>query len=135
MHAIVYITGLTDEMRDNFHLMRALATHTRVSPESRVDKLMRFNDRLRQETKVTDELKDWQMTLDRNLLEVPARILSSERLVFGNNNKINCVEGDWTRQMQRARLVQSIHLRNWVLIANQRDSHTVQVNNLQLKQI
>jgi len=117
-------------MRENFHLMRALATHTRVSPESRIDKLMRFNSRLRQETKVIDELKDWNMKLERNLLEVPARVLAPERLVFANNSKINCVEGDWTRQMQRAHLFQSVHLKHWVLIANERDIQTVKVNNL-----
>ncbi|CAL1675441.1 unnamed protein product [Lasius platythorax] len=118
-------TGLTDNMRENFHLMRALATHTRVSPAARVEKLMRFNDRLRQETKVIDELKDWNMKLDRSLVEVPARILSSEKLVFGNNSKISCYEGDWTRPMQKARLFQSNHLRNWVLIGNQRDTHSI----------
>lgn len=128
--AIVYVIGLTDNMRENFHLMRALATHTRVSPAARVEKLMRFNDRLRQETKVIDELKDWNMKLDRSLVEVPARILSSEKLVFGNNSKISCYEGDWTRPMQKARLFQSNHLRNWVLIGNQRDTHSIRVNNL-----
>lgn len=75
-------TGLTDNMRENFHLMRALATHTRVSPESRIEKLIRFNDRLRQEARVTDELKDWNMRLERNLLEVPARILPPETLTL-----------------------------------------------------
>lgn len=128
-NAIIYITGLTDSMRENYQLMRALATHTRVSPESRIDKLMSFNSRLRQETKVIDEFKDWNMKLDKSLLEVPARILAPERLVFANNSKINCAEGDWTRQMQRAHLLQPIHLRHWVVIASQRDNRTVQVNN------
>lgn len=129
-NAIGYVIGLTDNMRENFHLMKALATHTRVSPVSRIDKLMRFNERLRQETKVLEELKDWNMKLDRNLLEVPARILPCEKLVFANNNMITCMGGDWTRQMQKARLVHSVHLRNWVLIGNYRDQETIRVNNL-----
>ncbi|XP_025268827.1 piwi-like protein Siwi [Camponotus floridanus] len=118
-------TGLTDSMRENFHLMRALATHTRVSPDSRIEKLMRFNIRLRKETKVIDELKDWNMELEKNLLEVPARVLAPERLVFARNNKINCVEGDWTRQMQRAHLFNTVHLKQWIVIANQRDDQSV----------
>ncbi|XP_070167826.1 piwi-like protein Siwi [Polyergus mexicanus] len=119
-------TGLTDNMRENFHLMKALSMHTRVSPVSRIDKLMRFNERLRQEARVSEELKDWNMKLDRNLLEVPARILPCEKLVFANNNTITCMGGDWTRQMQKARLVHSVHLRNWVLIGNHRDKQTIE---------
>lgn len=128
-------TGLTDSMRENFHLMRALATHTRVSPESRIAKLMKFNDRLRKETKVLDELKDWNMKLDRSLLEVPARTLQPVNLMFANNNKIIPSRGDWTRPMQKARLFLSNHLRNWVLIANQRDSRTVQTFIRQLNTV
>ncbi|XP_072749507.1 piwi-like protein Siwi [Anoplolepis gracilipes] len=119
-------TGLTDNMRENFHLMRALATHTRVSPESRIEKLIRFNDRLRQEARVTDELKDWNMRLERNLLEVPARILPPETLTFANNYTIPCNRGDWTRDMHKARLYHSICLRNWVIIGNQRDRETIE---------
>lgn len=116
-------------MRENFHLMKALAVHTCISPESRVDKLMRFNNRLRQEPKVLQEFKDWNMTLDKDLLQVPGRVLSQERLIFARDIKINSGRGDWTRDMQKAHLLHGKELTNWVMIANQRDSRTVEVNN------
>ncbi|XP_077281671.1 piwi-like protein Siwi [Temnothorax americanus] len=112
-------TGLTDNMRENFHLMKALAVHTCISPESRIDKLMRFNSRLRQEPKVLQEFKDWDMTLDRNLLEVPARVLPSQKLVFARD-MINCERGDWSRSMQRQQLLHCKELKNWVIIVNSR---------------
>jgi aubergine-like protein len=40
------MTGLTDRMRENFNLMRALAEHTRVGPNIRMQKLLAFNKRL-----------------------------------------------------------------------------------------
>ncbi|GBP46102.1 Piwi-like protein Siwi [Eumeta japonica] len=39
-------TGLSDEMRNNFQLMKALATHTKLGPDARIQKLMEFNRRL-----------------------------------------------------------------------------------------
>ncbi|KAL6255908.1 hypothetical protein P5V15_013149 [Pogonomyrmex californicus] len=118
-------TGLTDDMRENFQLMKALATHTCISPSSRIDKLMRFNNRLRHEPKVVQEFKDWDMSLDRNLLQFPARVLYDEKIVVANNYKVNSFRGDWTRNMQRAHLFHNKELRNWVLIGSQRDRGAV----------
>lgn len=39
-------TGLTDEMRANFKLMRALDVHTKIGPDMRIQKLLNFNQRL-----------------------------------------------------------------------------------------
>ena len=35
-------TGLTDEMRNDFNMMKELAVHTRVDPKARNDSLLRF---------------------------------------------------------------------------------------------
>lgn len=115
-------------MRENFHLMKALAVHTCISPGARIDKLLRFNGRLRQEPKVLQELKDWNMTLDSHLLQVPGRVLPSEHLVFANN-RIESWKGDWTTNMRKARLLQSKELRNWIIIGNQRDIQIIDVSN------
>lgn len=116
-------------MRENFHLMKALSVHTCIAPQARIEKLLNFNNRLRQEPKVIQEFKDWNMTLERNLLEVPARVLPPEKLLFARNFKIHSEKADWGRDMQRAHLLQSKELRNWVLIVNQRDHRIAEVNN------
>ncbi|KAH9632359.1 hypothetical protein HF086_010284 [Spodoptera exigua] len=45
-------TGLTDEMRNNFRLMKALDSHTKVGPDVRIQKLLHFNRRLTQSREV-----------------------------------------------------------------------------------
>jgi aubergine-like protein len=47
------MTGLTDDMRSNFRLMSALAEHTRVGPNVRIQKLEMFSQRLRSEPTVS----------------------------------------------------------------------------------
>ena len=39
---LCHMTGLTDEMRSDFRVMKDLAVHTRVEPMQRVDTLTRF---------------------------------------------------------------------------------------------
>ena len=42
LNVVVVFTGLTDEMRNDFMLMKDLAVHTRVGPKERNQSLMRF---------------------------------------------------------------------------------------------
>jgi aubergine-like protein len=47
------LTGLTEEMRGNFHLMRDLGEHTRINPPTRIKRLENFNHRLQKESAVS----------------------------------------------------------------------------------
>jgi aubergine-like protein len=47
------LTGLTDEMRANFTLMRDLGEHTRINPQVRLKRLENFNQRLQREGAVS----------------------------------------------------------------------------------
>jgi aubergine-like protein len=47
------LTGLTDEMRANFILMKDLGEHTRINPPVRVKRLENFNQRLQREGNVS----------------------------------------------------------------------------------
>jgi aubergine len=40
------LTGLTDDMRNDFQLMKAIADHTRMVPAKRIDTLMKFAQRM-----------------------------------------------------------------------------------------
>ncbi|KAF4530651.1 hypothetical protein B566_EDAN004890 [Ephemera danica] len=64
------MTGLTDRMRENFQLMRALAEHTRVGPGIRMQKLMHFNNRLQgvPEVKLVASCHLWSWHRNENKL-------------------------------------------------------------------
>lgn len=95
------MTGLTDEMRSNFKLMRAMATHTRIGPAERIDRLMTMNRRLTREEKVRQEFTSWQLRLAEQLVNVPARILQPESIVLGNNKTVPSGDDcDWTRHLR-----------------------------------
>ena len=37
------LTGLSEETRADFSIMKDIATHTRISPDKRIETLMEFN--------------------------------------------------------------------------------------------
>ncbi|XP_078036019.1 aubergine [Augochlora pura] len=114
-------TGLTDDMRANMHLMRAMSDHTRIAPRGRIDKLMMFNRRLSSERTIVQELKDWNLTLDHKLADIPSRILPQESIVLGGNKKVPSGQfADWTRDLIDKTLFNTVQLNNWVVICTNR---------------
>ncbi|XP_017884838.1 piwi-like protein Siwi [Ceratina calcarata] len=109
-------TGMTDKMRENFQLMRAMAETTRVSPQARIDKLINFNRRLRGEPEVIKQFSEWNLKLDDKLVEVPARILPPERIVLNGATASSGQFCDWTRELQSKPAFCAARLQQWVVI-------------------
>lgn len=77
------LTGLTDKQRENFHLMRALADHTRVGVDKRIQKLNEFAQRLRKCPEAISELKSWDLNIADQLVRFQGRTLPQENIVGG----------------------------------------------------
>ncbi|KAK3930405.1 Piwi-like protein Siwi [Frankliniella fusca] len=119
---VCYLTGLTDAMRENFRLMAALAVHTRVDPPRRIAKLMQFNQRLLNDANAVAKLKDFDMTLERNLVQITGRVETTEDIVFGNGRSVSAGDKvDWTRSFRNIQLLNTKSLTNWVVLVSGRD--------------
>lgn len=115
------MTGLTDAQRQNFHLMRALAEHTRVVPRARIEKLLRFCRRLTTQENVVKELRQWDFKLAEKLIEFPGRILPVETIVGGNDKNYSAgPDADWTRNLRSNPMFTSANMQNWVIITPSR---------------
>ncbi|KAI4503218.1 hypothetical protein M0802_001440 [Mischocyttarus mexicanus] len=109
-------TGLTDKMRSNFKLMNSLAAYTRISPETRINKLLQFNKRLCSEPNVIKELNNWNLKLENKLIEIPARILPCENIVFGSRSSVTEQEADWSKDIRKYFFVNCKPLEKWILV-------------------
>lgn len=67
--------------------MREMAQHTRVAPNARIERLLKFNERLRTSPESARQLNEWNLGLKPELVRIPARILPYPALVFGNDRK------------------------------------------------
>ncbi|KAK7869731.1 hypothetical protein R5R35_011798 [Gryllus longicercus] len=121
------LTGLTDDMRANFNLMRALAEHTRVGPKMRVQKLLNFGRRLRSEESIMEDLQEWNMRLSENLVQFEGRVLPRERIIQGHSKYDPSQETDWTRDLRGQPMLTNPRLENWAVICpsrSKRDGQT-----------
>lgn len=89
------LTGVTEEMRTNFRLMRAVADYTRLDPKERIRKLGSFNSRLNRCHESFSIFKEWGFEMERNVVSVKGRVLSPEIIVFGNNTRFETIDADW----------------------------------------
>lgn len=117
---LVRATGITDEMRKNFNLMRTLADHTRLTPDKRIQRLEHFNHRLQQSKDSAEIFQFWKTELDRRLVEVPARVLKPEEIFFHpaqENYKVSAGDmADWQMAFRNNPMFLSVPLTNWYVV-------------------
>jgi aubergine len=84
---LCYLTGLTDEMRNNFSLMKDLATYTKMSPYQRTVAYKNFIDNINNNDEAKDLLSVWGLHLELNPKIVTARVFDDESVIFGHGKE------------------------------------------------
>ncbi|KAK9512245.1 hypothetical protein O3M35_000713 [Rhynocoris fuscipes] len=111
------MTGLTDDMRNNFHLMRALEEHTRLHPRERMDKVTTFMKRLITNPQAKAELSLWNLKFAPELVEFTGRVLAPERIQHGQNQfSEGTADADWTRSLRGHSMYHSKEFHSWAVV-------------------
>ncbi|XP_025207261.1 piwi-like protein Siwi isoform X1 [Melanaphis sacchari] len=111
------MTGITDAMRNNFTLMKDMATYTRINPRERTERLTNFANRLLNTPKSVAELKNWNLTLSNRLVELTARTLQPETIQSRTNKYNGGNEADWTKCLRALPMFTSAIVKHWVILA------------------
>ncbi|XP_068150422.1 LOW QUALITY PROTEIN: protein aubergine-like [Drosophila tropicalis] len=120
-------TGMTDAMRANFRLMKAMSEHTRLAPDRRIERLRAFNSRLKSSAHSMEVLKSWNIDLGVALVEIPARVLPSEKIIFGNQMKFLCDHrADWSYEFRTNSMFTHVDIKRWYVIVPQRSKREAQ---------
>lgn len=110
-------TGYTDDMRRNFNLMKDVSNHTRVGPASRIQKLLKFNQRIQTTPASIQCFRDYGLELNRDLVTISARQLPMRMIQLGGNSTTEPRNADWTNAFQgKHSMFRSEQLKNWTLI-------------------
>uniref|UniRef100_A0A182MXI9 Piwi n=1 Tax=Anopheles dirus TaxID=7168 RepID=A0A182MXI9_9DIPT len=119
------MTGITEEMRKDFHLMRSIADQTRLRPDKRLERLAAFNQRLQNTPATREVFGFWKTELDRRLLEVPGRILEQELIVFGQDRPGIAAgrKAEWNQAFRNNHMQSSVELRRWAVLVEGSGSH------------
>lgn len=119
---ICYLTGLTDEMRNDFKVMRDIATYTRISPNQRVNALNQFCKRVNSTPETREILSGWGLTIDPEPVRLEIRQLDEQQIIFGKNKTFPAGRNaDFGRHATNNELLDVVHLRNWLVIHTRND--------------
>lgn len=110
-------TGYTDEMRSNFDLTRRMAEVTNVNARQRVDRLQKFNERLRHTSDSMDVLNRWGLTLGNSLVRFAGHQLPATEIKLTDQAIV--ATGDWSRELRNSHF--EVVLENWYVICTERD--------------
>ena len=80
---LCYFTGLSDDDRKNFRLMKEFKEKTKMDPLKRVRALEMFANRLANTGAAQTELESWGLRLEQSLVQITARLFKPENIVTG----------------------------------------------------
>jgi aubergine-like protein len=123
------MTGLTDDMRANFSLMKTLSEHLHMVPAKRIDSIKSFMKDIQTEPELTKELNGWGLEFSNELTKCQGRILPKEGIIFGpggdNKPERPNDQADWTMAFRKRQMLKCINLERWAILAPQRDAANI----------
>lgn len=104
-------------MRSDFRVMRDISNHTRVPPDIRGKELEKFISDASSNPEVSEALKEWGFSINPDMLEIPARVLPPETIIFRNKRQtVDPLTEEWSGACKNSHVISSVPLTNWLLI-------------------
>lgn len=97
-------------------VMRDIASHTRVTPNQRIEAARKFIARVNETPSARGILDNWGLRLCDDLLRLEGRQLPHEKIKLGNKFIINDVSGDFANKIGESTLFDVVDLNNWILM-------------------
>ncbi|KAH3883086.1 hypothetical protein DPMN_007036 [Dreissena polymorpha] len=119
---LCYLTGLSEEARADFTVMRDLAVYTRVPPADRERTLTNFIKQINTNAGVREYMGGWNLRFADSMLTLNARVMPQENInQLGSKLQYRQEEANWSRDMRDKKLKTAVDLQNWVVIFYQRN--------------
>ncbi|VVC90369.1 unnamed protein product, partial [Leptidea sinapis] len=116
------LTGLSDDQRSNFRLMKEVATYTRITPNQRHAAFKKYIDNVMKNESARNRLKNWGLSIAPDTINIMARGLAPEPVLFGNNVKVpGKPNADWSFEACKNAVIHAVDLLSWAVVYTDRD--------------
>ena len=117
------MTGLSEEQRANFQLMKALGDYTRQDPKKRMETLKKFSQRINTNQEIQSELTAWNLQFSRELEQFRARILPPEVILGAGSSKATYQldNADWGNCFRKWSSFSAMACTKWAVVHSSRD--------------
>jgi len=118
------MTGLTDDQRANFNLMRDMGAITRQEPKKRTEELLKFAERIIENPKTKEMLDNWKLEFNKDLVKIRARLLAPQKILgHGTSSYTYKTENaDWSSAFRNWKQWSVVNCSKWILIYSVKDA-------------
>ena len=119
---LCFMTGLSDEQRANFTLMKSMGEYTRQGPDVRAQTLTKFAERLSSKKEIVDELQAWNLKFSKDLMQFRARILEPEQILGSGSSKATYQldNADWGTAFRKWNSFSVGNCQKWAVVFSNR---------------
>ncbi|CAG9313019.1 unnamed protein product [Blepharisma stoltei] len=119
------LTGLTDEMRADFNIMKDMANATKKEPQERLQKSAGLINTVNSNSKTRSEIDQWRISLSPDPVTIEGRVLPMGGIMLANNQTFNIGQsGSFDRESQGAMFEQP-PMNNWAILHCENDKRLV----------
>merc|ERR1719431_1385013 len=117
------MTGLSDEQRANFNLMKSMGEYTRQDPEKRTKTLLKFAERLNGTKEIADNMAAWNLKFAKDLIQFRARIFKPETILGckGSKATYQIENADWGTAFRKWNSFSAPSCSKWAIVFNPKD--------------
>ena len=115
---LCFMTGLSDEQRADFDLMKAMGDYTRQDPPKRVQTLMGLSKRM-QIPEIKSELEQWNLGFNKELVKFCARLLAPETILGKGSSKFKYTSenADWGGAFRNWKQWSVVKCAKWAVVS------------------
>ncbi|KAF5302312.1 hypothetical protein FQA39_LY10351 [Lamprigera yunnana] len=119
---LCYLTGLSEDIRGDFKIMKDIAVYTQVTPNQRINSLKKFVDNIDNNPDAKQVLLNWGLTLENATTDISARVLNPELILFGGGVRESAsAKADWNAVTSKNKVLGPVDLTNWCVFYTPRD--------------
>lgn len=109
------LTGLTDDHRKDYQVMKKLAEHTKQGGQQVASAITNFVQSCSRNKEAQELLKSWGLSFEKELVRINARKHQPEKILFGGNRVVpGNNQASWDLRGQR--LLRCVELSNWAFL-------------------
>ncbi len=136
---LCYLTGLTDEMRNNFNLMKNLAVITKGTAQGKMKECVGLIDSILQKDKCKEDIDRWGISIKPQPVRLHGRKLDAGNIVMHNKGNsrfsFNIDTSDDIDRKIQTEMYSQPNLNRWIVFYGNRDEQTVQTMMDTFKQV
>ncbi|KAM4828337.1 piwi-like protein 4 [Thomomys bottae] len=122
---LCFLTGLTAQATSDFHLMKAVAAETRLSPLDRQRHLARLADNIQRNKVARIELETWGLNFG-NQVSLTGRIVPSEKILMRDHICQPVSAADWSKDIRTYKMLSAQSLNKWLILCSNRTENVIQ---------